>query len=79
MEASINIDTTVQRSFSSGAGEAVRWMSGVALIICDTLSDWLERNRQRRQLMSLPDQVLGDIGVSRAGVYKECEKPFWRA
>jgi uncharacterized protein YjiS (DUF1127 family) len=29
--------------------------------------------------MSLPDQVLGDIGVSRADVYKECEKPFWRA
>jgi hypothetical protein len=44
MEASINIGSAVQRSFSSGAGEAVRWMSGVALIICDTLSDWLERN-----------------------------------
>ena len=42
MEASINIGSAVQRSFSSGAGEAVRWMSGVALIICDTLSDWLE-------------------------------------
>jgi uncharacterized protein YjiS (DUF1127 family) len=40
---------------------------------------WLERIRQRRQLLSLSDQMLSDIGVSRAEVFWECDKPFWKA
>jgi uncharacterized protein YjiS (DUF1127 family) len=57
---------------------AARWMSNTSLVIHDTLCVWSERLRQRRQLLSLSDQMLSDIGVSRVDAFKECEKPFWR-
>lgn len=40
---------------------------------------WLERIRERRQLASLSDGMLKDIGVSRADVEHVVEKPFWKA
>ena len=40
---------------------------------------WLERMRERRQLAALGDDILKDIGVSRADVEHVVEKPFWRA
>ena len=39
---------------------------------------WLERMRERRQLAGLSDDMLKDIGVSRADVEHVVEKPFWR-
>jgi uncharacterized protein YjiS (DUF1127 family) len=39
---------------------------------------WLERSRQRRQLASLDDYMLRDIGVSRSMASGETEKWFWR-
>lgn len=39
---------------------------------------WLERMRARRQLAGLSDDMLKDIGVSRADVEHVVEKPFWR-
>ena len=39
---------------------------------------WLERARQRRQLRELSDHMLRDIGLTRADVWAESEKPFWR-
>jgi uncharacterized protein YjiS (DUF1127 family) len=39
---------------------------------------WRERSRQRRHLAQLSDHMLHDIGLSRADVWSECEKPFWR-
>lgn len=44
----------------------------------DTVATWQERRRQRRALESLPDHLLSDIGVSRADVDYEADKPFWR-
>ena len=71
------------RSGSSGALlsvliSAARWMSNTSLVIHDAVCVWSERLRQRRQLLSLSDQMLNDIGVSRVDAFKECEKPFWR-
>ena len=40
---------------------------------------WRDRLRQRRDLQELDAQLLRDIGVSRADVEIECNKPFWRA
>ena len=37
-----------------------------------------ERWRQRQALMRLDDHLLKDIGVSRADVDNEVNKPFWR-
>lgn len=40
---------------------------------------WLERRRQRLTLLGLNDQLLKDLGVSRAEAWAEGQKPFWRA
>jgi uncharacterized protein YjiS (DUF1127 family) len=79
MEAYIDSGSASCPALSSVLGSAVRRMSSTSLVIHDTVCVWLERIRQRRQLLSLSDQMLSDIGVSRAEVFKECEKPFWRA
>jgi len=39
---------------------------------------WSERVRQRRALLALDDWVLKDIGLSRAEVMRESDKPFWQ-
>ena len=39
---------------------------------------WRQRMRGRRELETLNDRELQDIGVTRADVYMECRKPFWR-
>lgn len=39
---------------------------------------WSERIRQRRALLALDDWMLKDIGLSRADVMRECDKPFWQ-
>jgi uncharacterized protein YjiS (DUF1127 family) len=38
---------------------------------------WLEVRRQRRQLQSLSDAMLRDIGLSRADAEREATRPFW--
>jgi uncharacterized protein YjiS (DUF1127 family) len=38
---------------------------------------WHERARQRRRLRALDDYMLRDIGLSRADVEGEADKPFW--
>jgi uncharacterized protein YjiS (DUF1127 family) len=44
-----------------------------------TVQLWRRRARDRRTLQSLDDQLLRDIGLSRADVEAEARKPFWRA
>lgn len=44
----------------------------------DVLMDWTDRMRERRQLDGLGDHLLKDLGVSRAEVEREVNKPFWR-
>lgn len=45
----------------------------------EALLAWQERARQRRQLALMDDRLLRDIGVSRAEIARETEKPFWRS
>ena len=51
-------------------------LAGAALA---TAFAWRERAHQRRQLASLDDRLLRDIGLSRFQVDEEWRKPFWRA
>jgi uncharacterized protein YjiS (DUF1127 family) len=44
----------------------------------DLFLGWWEVARQRRDLASLDDQALHDIGLSRSDVSAETAKPFWR-
>ena len=78
MEVYIDSRQGSYRALSSVLISAARWMSNTSLTVHDTVCVWLERIRQRRQLLSLSDQMLSDFGVSRIDAFKECEKPFWR-
>jgi uncharacterized protein YjiS (DUF1127 family) len=49
------------------------------IVLIDTLLDWQERARQRRQLLSLGDRALQDFGASRTDASTEGDKPFWSA
>jgi uncharacterized protein YjiS (DUF1127 family) len=59
------------------ASEPVRLRDIVAAVI-EQVMVWHERARQRRQLQSLSDHMLHDIGLGRADVAAETSKPFWR-
>ncbi|MGO4127282.1 DUF1127 domain-containing protein [Inquilinus sp. YAF38] len=43
-----------------------------------TFSLWLRRARTRRQLDSLSDHELRDLGLDRGDAVVEARKPFWR-
>ena len=44
-----------------------------------TLRIWHWRARTRRQLLTLGDRMLADIGVSRVDASREAAKHFWQA
>ncbi len=48
------------------------------LRIRQTVDMWYDRARQRRHLAALDDNLLRDIGIDRASVWREVSKPFWR-
>ena len=54
-----------------------RGLAGVQRAI-DLLLIWQQRARDRRQLEALNDRMLRDIGLTRADVFAEASKPFWR-
>jgi uncharacterized protein YjiS (DUF1127 family) len=56
---------------------ASRFASRIAAVL-RALIGWAERARQRRALLSLDDWMLKDIGLSRADVMREYDKPVWR-
>ncbi len=41
------------------------------------ITRWYELARQRHQLEQMSDAGLKDLGLSRADIYKEIERPFW--
>jgi len=51
---------------------------GAGMVVVAWLN-WLERARERRQLLALDDRALQDFGASRADASREGTKPFWRA
>ncbi len=59
-------------------GFAERLIAG-AVAFFDLLIEWQAREIQRRDLMTLDDRLLRDIGVSRVDAAREFAKPFWRA
>jgi uncharacterized protein YjiS (DUF1127 family) len=56
------------RSVSAGFGRAVSF-----------LLEAVERQRTRRDLASLDDRMLSDIGLSRYEVEMELRRPWWRS
>ncbi|WP_062380341.1 MULTISPECIES: DUF1127 domain-containing protein [Pseudomonas] len=41
------------------------------------IARWRTLHRERIELASLSDDALKDIGLSRADVYGEADRPFW--
>jgi uncharacterized protein YjiS (DUF1127 family) len=67
--------TAGKRPFVSRSG------SGTTMIrkLFDAALEWRARSRERRILIGLDDRMLRDLGLTRAEVYREAMKPFWRA
>jgi uncharacterized protein YjiS (DUF1127 family) len=59
----------------------LRWATAGAFVsnLVMNLFAWLERARERRELLSLSDRALQDFGASRADAAGEADKPFWKA
>lgn len=51
---------------------------GPAAGILDWIMVWVARSRERRALLGLDDWILKDIGLTRADVMFESDKPFWQ-
>lgn len=43
------------------------------------VSSWQARAQQRRELITMTDEQLRDIGIDRIDALREGYKPFWRA
>ncbi|MBS7661102.1 DUF1127 domain-containing protein [Pseudomonas lalucatii] len=56
------------RGLPLGALAAAAWQQ---------LGRWRQLARQRRQLATLNEEALKDLGLSRADVLQESERPFW--
>ncbi|RKF15746.1 DUF1127 domain-containing protein [Alginatibacterium sediminis] len=48
------------------------------LAYIEVVNTWFERIKYRRQLQSLPDYLLKDVGLTSGDVYKESMKRFWQ-
>ena len=67
MHISVNQKTSIQRLILNGLESGV-----------ETLQLWIDRYHNRQQLSQLSDHMLKDIGLTRADVYRETQKPFWK-
>ena len=52
---------------------------GGLIAFVEAMLAWQDRLRQRQVLATMDDRLLRDMGVTRAEVAAEAEKPFWRA
>jgi uncharacterized protein YjiS (DUF1127 family) len=66
--------TTWLREQGETSGGRVRGIPA----LWSAVASWLERARQRRELLRLDSRVLKDIGVNWADAANEAAKPFWR-
>lgn len=64
---------------AEGTYSLVRRIEDAINEVSKTLNVWAARSRDRRQLASLSDRMLNDIGLSRAEVAAETEKYFWQS
>ena len=56
-----------------------RHVLGVLSQLSETLHTWRQRYRTRRELAQWTERDLHDVGLTRADIAYETEKPFWRA
>jgi uncharacterized protein YjiS (DUF1127 family) len=59
-------------------GVLVSIVEGALIRFFDLVLTWRENARTRHALAQLNDQMLSDIGLSRASADREASVPFWR-
>lgn len=73
---------TIRTEAGNPIAEWLGWCGQAALQATTTALVWLLgaylRAQSRRHLAGLDDRGLRDIGLSRADVVRETDKPFWR-
>ena len=52
-------------------------LGALVIRLFDLLYAWRQHVRARHQLLSLSDQALKDIGISRATAEQAAHQPFW--
>ena len=55
----------------------VNWSQVLGLIVA-TLREWRRRRAERRELASLDERMLRDVGLDPGTVYYEASQSFWR-
>lgn len=65
-------------AISEGIYGLVRRIEESANKVSKTLKVWSARSNDRRQLATMNDRLLADIGLSRADVAVEVNKYFWQ-
>jgi uncharacterized protein YjiS (DUF1127 family) len=70
--------TTMTMTAASAAGAERRTLKFQLLRLLDLLATWGERAEQRRMLAAAGETVAMDLGLSRAELLAEAEKPFWQ-
>jgi uncharacterized protein YjiS (DUF1127 family) len=77
--STIPLETTLARGTGQGVGaRAVRHSREALQHVVAVLREWRRRSRDRAALAGFDDRMLRDIGVTRADVLVEINKPFWR-
>lgn len=74
--------TLTHDRFAAVAGasrQAAPAKPGVFATLGTTLRTWRRRIEERDMLASFGVRDMGDIGISRADVLREINKPFWKA
>lgn len=70
--------TTCEMSRTAPLGAATNGSAGWLARTVETALLWRDRARSRRMLATLDDHMMRDVGLDRAAVGSEIEKPFWR-
>ncbi|MBL8834963.1 MAG: DUF1127 domain-containing protein [Alphaproteobacteria bacterium] len=70
------IGTAARASAPAHLGALVAAVGSRILAIVTT---WHARAKERRALAAMNDHELRDVGITRADVWAELDKPFWRA
>lgn len=75
----IETSTAPQLSWGQWAKAGARMVKADVLQLVKLFIIWQERSRQRRHMLNLSDEALKDVGLSRADIEGEAQKPFWKA
>jgi len=74
------ISSTVARSYSRSTLIDALFARAFAArkVVLRRIAEWQERVAGRRELMTLTDRELHDIGITRSEAEAEASKPFWQ-